>query len=119
MKIARPNKTSNLSLSKVKSSTASENKKSAYFDKSSDIEERVSIALSHAKDQCYQFISIDSKDYSLSKLFLLKSSSHDLSLLDTSIYYKINEETKKILEPTTLVVYLIINYYLLVKKLLD
>ena len=53
MKIARPNKTSNSSLSKVKSSTASENKKSTYFDKSSDIERRVSIALSYEKDQYY------------------------------------------------------------------
>ena len=50
IKITRPNKTSNLSLSKVKSSTALENKKSIYFDKSSDIEGRVSILSSHAKD---------------------------------------------------------------------
>ena len=68
-----PSKTSNLYLSKAKSSTASENKKSTYFDKSSDIERRVSIASSHIKDQFYQFISIDSKDYNTSKLFSSKS----------------------------------------------
>ena len=49
-KITRLNKTSNLSPSKVKSSTTLENKESTNFDKSSDITERVSIALSHAKD---------------------------------------------------------------------
>ena len=61
-----------MSLSKVKSSTILENKKSTHFNKSSDIKERVSIASSHAKDQYYQFISINRKDYSVSKLFLPK-----------------------------------------------
>ena len=96
IKITRPNNTSNSSPSKVKSSTTSENKKSICFNESSNIKERVSIALSHTKDQCYQFISINSKDYNASKLFSSKLSSHDLNLLHKSIYYKINEEIKKI-----------------------
>ena len=95
MKTTRPNKTSNLSPSEVRSSTVLENKKSTYFDKSSNIERRVSIALSHTKDQCHWFISIDSKDHSISKLFLSKLLLNDLNLLHKSIYCKINEETKK------------------------
>ena len=71
-------------------------KKPTYFNESSNIEGRVSIASSHAKDQYHQFISIDSKDYSASKLFLSKSLLHDLNLLYKSIYCKMNEETKKI-----------------------
>ena len=96
MKIARPRKISNLYLSKVKSSTASENKKSTHFNKPSDIKGRVSITLSYAKDQCHQFISINGKDHNTLKLFSSKSSLHDLNLLHKSIYHKINEETKKI-----------------------
>ena len=50
MKITRPNKASNLNLSKLKISTILGNKKSTHFDKSSNTEGRVSIASTHVKD---------------------------------------------------------------------
>ena len=91
-KIARTNKTGNLSSSSSMSSTTYEIEKPSPAIKSSGIVRRVSITSSNAKIQCNQFTSIHFNGHDQSHKFLL----HNLSSLPKKLWFKINEETMKI-----------------------
>ena len=94
-KITRTRKTGNLSLLSIESSTTPTIKMSTHDNKSSGIADRVSIASSNEKVQCYLFNSIHSRDHTLSSTF----TSHDLNSLIKKLLCTNSEEIKKITRP--------------------
>ena len=119
MKIARPNKTSNLSLSKVKSSTILENKSLLILTNHLTLRGEFLLHYLMQKINIINLLVLIAKIMEYQNYFYL-NHHHVILIFHSRVFIaRSMKKQRKLLEPATLVVCLITKYCLSAKKLLN